>query len=237
MKNLILAPSGFGKSTSIGKIEELGIKGLNPKTTFVISTRARGLPFKNSHKDYKTISSPNEEGNRIITNSPSKIAKIIKFLASKNSPFTDIVIDDYNFTMQDYYMKNSLVGGFDTFKTIGRDQYSIYEVMNTAFEGPSKNLWVLAHPEITPDGVREKWVMKTVGKITRDSITPEGNFDMIFLGLSFWDDIENKVKKVFITNEHELVSGAKSWIGMFDSLEIPNDLGYIKNKINEYYKI
>ena len=235
MKNLILAHSGFGKTTSIGQIPELGIKGLNPKTTFVISTRARGLPFKGGHKNYKIISKPDEEGNRMITNNPLMIAKILKYLANPNNPIKDVVIDDFNFTMQDYYMKNGLSGGYDAFKTIGKEQYSIYEVLNKHFEGPEKNLWVMAHPEVTSEGMREKWIMKTVGKMTRDAITPEGNFDQIFLGLAVWDDIENKAKKVFITNEHELISGAKSWVGMFDSLEIPNDLGYIKDKINEYY--
>ena len=37
MKALILAKSGFGKSTSIGEIPELGIKGLDPKETYLIS--------------------------------------------------------------------------------------------------------------------------------------------------------------------------------------------------------
>ena len=36
-KILVLAPSGFGKSTSIGQIPELGIKGLNPEETYLIS--------------------------------------------------------------------------------------------------------------------------------------------------------------------------------------------------------
>lgn len=236
MKNLILAHSGFGKTTSLGNVPELGIKGLDPETTFVISTRARGLPFKGSHKDYKVIKTPQEKGNRMITNNPTMIAKILKFLANPNNPIKDVFIDDFNFTMQDYYMKNGLTGGYDAFKTIGKEQYSIYEVMNTAFEGPEKNLWIAAHPEIITEGMREKYIMKTVGKMTRDSITPEGNFDMIFIGMSIWDDLENKIKKVFITNEHELISGAKSWVGMFDSLEIPNDLGYIKDKINAYYQ-
>lgn len=37
MKALILAKSGFGKSTSIGEIPELGLKGLDPKVTYLIS--------------------------------------------------------------------------------------------------------------------------------------------------------------------------------------------------------
>ena len=36
MKALVLAKSGFGKSTSIGEIPELGLKGLDPKITYLI---------------------------------------------------------------------------------------------------------------------------------------------------------------------------------------------------------
>ena len=47
-KVLVLAPSGFGKSTSLGQIPELGIKGLNPEETFLISVTSKPLPFKGS---------------------------------------------------------------------------------------------------------------------------------------------------------------------------------------------
>ena len=45
-KILILAKSGFGKSTSIGEIPELGIKGLDPKETYLISCVNKPLPFR-----------------------------------------------------------------------------------------------------------------------------------------------------------------------------------------------
>ena len=41
--------------------------------------------------------------------------------------------------------------------------------------------------------------------------------------------------KEFLTNENEQYSSAKSPIGMFDKQFIPNDLGYITDKIAEYY--
>ena len=34
MKALILAKSGFGKSTSIGEVPELGLKGLDSKVSY-----------------------------------------------------------------------------------------------------------------------------------------------------------------------------------------------------------
>jgi len=42
-KVLVLAPSGFGKSTSIGNIPELEIQGLDPAFTYILSVTANPL--------------------------------------------------------------------------------------------------------------------------------------------------------------------------------------------------
>lgn len=118
MKALILAKSGFGKSTSIGEIPELGIKGLDPKETYLISCVNKPLPFRGAAGKYKiTTSAKIAEGNRIITNDAKEVASIIEMLA--NSPFKNIVLDDMNYISQDFYMKNALKGGWDTPKQIG----------------------------------------------------------------------------------------------------------------------
>ena len=44
---LVLAPSGFGKTTSWAGREKLGIKGLDPKETYVIQCVGRGVPNPN----------------------------------------------------------------------------------------------------------------------------------------------------------------------------------------------
>ena len=120
MKCLILAKSGFGKSTSIGEIPELGIKGLDPKTTYIISSVNKPLPFRGGAKRYPiTTSKALTGGNRIITNDATEIANIINLLASEKCPYKNIVLDDMNYISQDYYMKNALKGGWDTPKQIG----------------------------------------------------------------------------------------------------------------------
>ena len=116
MKALILAKSGFGKSTSIGEIPELGIKGLNPKETYLISCVNKPLPFRGAAGKYRiTTSAKIANGNRIITNDAKEVASIIEMLA--NSPFKNIVLDDMNYISQDFYMKNALKGGWDTSKS------------------------------------------------------------------------------------------------------------------------
>jgi hypothetical protein len=75
--------------------------------------------------------------------------------------------------------------------------------------------------------------MKTVGNMVNQYITPEGKFEIVLMGKSSFDNATSTVKKEFITN-YDGNYTAKSPIGMFDKLSIPNDLGYVIDKINDY---
>lgn len=133
-KILILGKSGSGKSTSIGKIPELNIEGLDPKETFIISCVNKPLPFKGSSKSYISINYdtfkkdgrvvvPNTEirnkviemlqsGNRLIAKDAWDVAITIDIL-NHSKTYRNIVIDDLNYISQDYYMKNAKKGGWD----------------------------------------------------------------------------------------------------------------------------
>lgn len=67
-------------------------------------------------------------------------------------------------------------------------------------------------------------------------ITIEGKFDVTLVGRSRFDTGSKKVIKEFITNEDEFTSSPKSPYGMFEELYIPNDLGLVVEKVNNYYK-
>lgn len=70
--------------------------------------------------------------------------------------------------------------------------------------------------------------------MTQDYITPEGKFDIVLFGKQTYDEQTKKVKKQFVTN-FDGQFPAKSAPGMFEDLYIPNDLGVIVEKVNEYY--
>jgi hypothetical protein len=143
-KILVLAKSGFGKSTSIGSAPELGLKGLDPKTTFIISVVNKPLPFRGGRKDYKITDFQNlKDGNRIITNDAEVIAATINLLAK--SPFKNIILDDMNYISQDFYMKNALKGGWDCPKKIGYNMGLVFDAINNVPE--DKNIICLAHYE------------------------------------------------------------------------------------------
>lgn len=237
-KVLVLAKSGFGKSTSIGTTtnEELGIdiKGLNPETTYVISMTSKPLPFAKSAEKFKvTTLDLLSKGKRVICSNPEEVVKVLDKLLK--SPVKNIVLDDFNYLMQDWYMDNALAKGWDAPKTIGFFVGQIFKFIE-ALDKIGKNVFVLAHGEdvMQPDG-RTYIKMKTTGKMVDEYITPEGKFDITLLGVSVFDSNSGKVLKQFLTNEDEYYSSAKSPIGMFP-LKIPNDLGLVANGIEKFYK-
>lgn len=231
-KILVLAKSGFGKSTSIGSAPELGLKGLDPKTTFIISVVNKPLPFRGGRKDYKITDFQNlKEGNRIITNDAEVIAATINLLAK--SPFKNIILDDMNYISQDFYMKNALKGGWDCPKKIGYNMGIIFDAINNVPE--DKNIICLAHYEEYKDknGDSISYRYKSTGNMIDQYITPEGKYEIVLYGKASFDEKEKKTIREFVTND-DGVYPAKSPIGMFD-LYIPNDLGLVVDKIEEYY--
>ena len=65
-------------------------------------------------------------------------------------------------------------------------------------------------------------------------ITPEGKFEIVLFGKDSYDENQKKSIRQFVTN-NDGVYPAKSPIGLFEDLYIPNDLGYVVEKIKEYY--
>lgn len=234
-KILILARSGFGKSTSIGRIPELGIKGLNPQETFLISAVNKPLPFRGSSKQY-VITQPTKEdlskGNRVVTNDAPTIAKLINRLIK--SPFKNIIFDDSNYPSQDYFMKNALKGGWDTPKVIGYNMGLIFDAINNIPE--DKNFIMMAHFDAYKDKGADSMVLKykSTGNMVDEYIVPEGKFETVLFGKTKYEESTKTSIREFVTNDDGFYP-AKSPIGMFDELYIPNDLGYIVDKVKEYY--
>ena len=231
---LVLAKSGFGKTFSIGEIPEIEHIGLNPKKTYIISVTSKPLTFPKSRELYKVADKGKiASGNRYISNNPEEVATIIEQLLA--SPYETIIVDDFNYLMQDYYMDNALKGGWDTPKKIGFFMNKIFSAIEK-YGDSNKDIIILAHGEEVPQQDGRTYIkMKTTGKMVDEYITPEGKFDVTLVGRSRYDSAQKKIIKEFITNEDEFTSSPKSPYGMFNSLYIPNDLGQVIKAVHEYY--
>ena len=236
---LVLAQSGFGKTTSWAGREKLGIKGLDPKETYVIQCVGRGVPNPN----YKLCPSAKVEdiakGNRINVESLTgldrfkRVAELLELL--KDSPYRNVVIDDFNYLMQDYFMANAMKGGWQTPKEIG---YGIGLIFD-AFKGfpENKNIYVCAHYEKSNDNDGQvTYKMKTTGKMIDEYCTPQGKFDIMLYGKQSYDESKHQAIKVFV-KDFDGTFPAKDSIGALDNLpdEFPNDLALVDEELKKFY--
>lgn len=239
-KILILAPSGFGKTTSWAGREKFGIKGLNPKETYVIQCISRGVP----NPEYKLCPSCDIKdiaaGNRVQVNSITglerfkRVATFLEIL--KNSPYKSIILDDFNYLMQDYYMSNAMKGGWQTPKEIGFGIGLIFDAIDKYPD--EKNIIVCAHYEKINDKDNEvTYQMKTTGNMVNEYCTPQGKFDIILFGKQTFDEQAKKAIKVY-TKEFDGKFPAKDSIGILDNLpdEFPNDLSLVVEELKKRYK-
>ena len=238
-KILVLAPSGFGKTTSWAGREKLGIRGLDPKETYAIQCIGRGVPNPN----YKLCPS-NEikdiaKGNRVQVDSVTgldRFKRVADFLVQlKASPYKNIVIDDFNFLMQDYYMNNAMKGGWAVPKEIGFGMGLIFDAMKGYPE--DKHIYVCAHYEKTNDNDGTvTYQMKTTGKMVNEYCTPQGKFDIILYGKQTYNEEERKAIKTFV-KDFDGTFPAKDSIGVLDDMpdEFPNDLSLVSEELKKRY--
>jgi hypothetical protein len=77
--------------------------------------------------------------------------------------------------------------------------------------------------------------MKTSGKFLDDQIYLDSLFTVILYTKPILEDFKTgKMKYQFMT-QSDGESTCKSPFGMFSERFIPNDLGYVKDKLEEYY--
>lgn len=239
-KILVLAKSGFGKTTSYCGRAKYGIKGLDPKETYVIQCIGRAVPnpeFKLTNScEIKDLAT----GNRVQVDSITgmdrfkRVADIVNAL--KNSPYKNIVIDDFNFLSQDYYMANAMKGGWQTPKDIGYGMGLVFDSFRALDE--KKNLFLLAHYEEYKDknGDSISYRFKSIGSMTDGYITPEGKVDIILYGKTSYD-AEKKIAIKEFVKDYDGEFPAKDSIGALDDLPdtFPNDLGIVADKLKEIY--
>ena len=241
-KILVLAKSGFGKTTAYCGREKYGIKGLNPSNTFVIQCVGRAVSNPNFKlcKDATVTQDNLMSGNRIQVDSISGIErfKVVAdlFNALKGSPYKNIVVDDFNYLSQDFYMANAMKGGWDVPKQIGYGMGLIFNALQSYPE--DKNVFLCAHYEEFKDknGDSISYKFKSIGNMTDGYITPEGKVDIILYGKQSFDAQTKAPVKVFV-KEFDGQYPAKDSIGALDALpdEFPNDLGIVEAAIDKFY--
>lgn len=188
------------------------IKGMGEDKVKIISLFKPILPFRG---DYEVVKVP-----------PDSQA-IIREL--KNTDKKAVVIDDFQFLLGIPMMKRIGEKGWDKFNDI-QQPYS--DVLFALQDLPDDMIvYFTSHTETTSEGQTK---VKTIGNALDKYITIEGLF-MIVLGTAVID--AEPQRRYCFTTQTNGRDTVKSPEGMFPSYYIDNDLGYVDEKIRNYYHI
>jgi hypothetical protein len=216
----IVGSTGTGKSTAI--------KHLDPKETYIINVAKKELPFKGSEKLYNT-----ENKNYKEVDDANEISRLLKVISEKAPHIKNIIIEDSNYIMGFNMVAKATEVGFTKFSILAKDMVELFRTARTLRD--EITVFYITHPETIEDGGEIiGYKIKTAGKLIDNQVLLEGLLTVCLYTL-VEESKDGTASYNFVTNRFRKLP-AKSPDGMFDELKIPNDLQFVVNKVNEYYK-
>lgn len=220
----IVGESGTGKSTSL--------RNLNPEETFIISTTGKPLPFRAWKKKYIPIKidGKNVSGNYYVSSKWDQILKILQIIDKMMPQIKQVIIDDFQYVLSYEFVDRATEVGYTKFSELAQHAMEILRYSEKMRE--DCKMIFLTHSENVGDNVNPKFVIKTVGKLLSEKVTLEGLFTYIFFTKVSEGDSGRMEYKLITNNDGTCV--AKTSFGMFEDLEIDNDLNEIIHVIDAY---
>ena len=220
---MLLGKSGTGKSTSV--------KGLDPKETVVINVLGKRLPFKGSQGLY------NAQSNNLFHRDDYQSIITLLGQIDKSAPHVkNVIIDDMIYVMRKEYFKRAKETGYGKYTELAQH----FQQMVSTCEGlrGDLNVFFILHSEdIQSDKTTTGYKVSTVGNLVDNQYNPLEVVPMVLYSSVVYDD-KGQAKYGFYTHrfkEGTVEIPAKTPDGMFEEDFIENDLGYVVQKMNDYY--
>ncbi len=220
---MLLGKTGTGKSTSI--------KTLNPKETVVLNVLRKRLPFKGSNSMYSK-----ENKNMFELTDYLQTIKFLQGISDKMTNVKNIIIDDFVYTMRKEYFSRAKETGYGKYTELAQHFQQIISTCEQLRD--DINVFLILHAEeVQSDKITTGYKVSTIGNLIDNQYNPMEVVPMVLFSAVKFDDKGN-ASYGFYT--HRCMQGtieipAKSPDGMFEEDFIPNDLGYVTTKMNEYY--
>ena len=220
----IVGESGTGKSTSL--------RNLNPEETFIISTTGKPLPFRGWKKKYSPIkvSADGISGNYFTSSKWDQILKILQIVDKKMPHIKQVIVDDFQYVLSYEFVDRATETGYQKFSELAQHAMEILRY-SEKMRDDCKMIF-LTHSENVGDAMNPKYVIKTVGKLLAEKVTLEGLFTYIFF-TRVGEGADGRMEYKLLTNS-DGTCVAKTSFGMFEEMEIDNDLNEIIKVIDEY---
>ena len=221
MGNLIgiIGPSGSGKSSSA--------RNLNPDETFYINVVGKSLPWKGSKTQYSV-----EKKNLLETNNAKIIQDYLMQINDKAPHIKYVIVDDSQYVMSIEAMTRAKETGYSKFTEIAQNMFKLFD-KTISFRSDLTIIYMGHSEEVYDNGVLVNYKMKTIGQMIDNTINLEGLFTVCLYTRVTESDKDGTTYE-FVTNKLGKYP-AKSPLGMFDTITIPNDLKIVIDKMNEYY--
>ena len=207
---LIIGKSGAGKSASLRNLPTTG--------TVVVNVLGKPLPFRS---DLLTIN----------CNDYPSIQTIVRAGRTKAGEYERLVIDDFGYLMTDQFMRalGAKGTGQDMYALYSQIGLSIWEFVKTIQQHPSSaRVYMMMHEETDDFGNVKP---RTLGKLVEQKICLEGMVTICLRAA-----VDNRGKHIFMTNSNGL-DVTKTPMGMFENMDIDNDLAVVDQTIVDYYNI
>lgn len=175
----------------------------------VINVSKKPMPFKNNG-----ITTVN-------TNDYQRITSLL--LKSQNK---SIVIDDATYLLVGEFMRTAKTAGFQKFTDMALNFYQLIQLVIDKLP-PEKIVYFLGHVDRDANG-NERF--KTIGKLLDEKVTLEGLFTIVL-------KTEVHDRRYTFATQTNGMDTVKSPMGMFEHLQIDNDLQFVDKKIREFYGI
>jgi len=223
---LIMGKSGDGKTSAI--------RTLDPKTTFIINSLGKDLPWKGSAKQYpiQEMRAGGAKGNMIITTHTREVMVALEYVNNARPEIKEIVIDDNTFFTSLELLRRTKETSWDKFSDIANN----FIDLTAKSRSLRKDLivYILHHTTTEGDGVLEDFKVRaqSYGKLIDEKLgSIEAQFSIVLRASK--NKTDDGIEYVFYTKDAS--STCKSPVGMFEEDTIPNDLAYVSSKIREYY--
>lgn len=190
-----------------GSGKSASMRNFTPNQVTVFNVASKPLPFRSKL-------------NRVDGDKYPIIANSLRTLETPSA-----VIDDSQYLMANEFMRRFKETGYQKFTDIATNFWTLVQ---TVIKMPdNKIVYFMSHIDRDQNGYEK---CKTVGKMLDEKITVEGMFTIV---------LKTHVKDgvyTFVT-QNSGQDTVKSPMGMFDQIEIDNDLAMVDSTIREYYGI
>lgn len=201
----------YGKS---GAGKSRSLKNFGPEEIYLANVIGKKLPFKSSFKYVST------------TDKTEAIMQGIAKMSEKG--IKAAVVDDFGYVMTNMFMRGHGSGDqFKLYNQIGDTIWNFINYIQSAAVAPDAIVYIIMHEDVNEDGTNK---LRTIGKLLDQKVCIEGMATVVLHALVKGD------RHIFETQSNGATI-AKSPEGMFDSVEIENDLKAVDTAIRKYWKL